>query len=97
MNTYQNPFITSAEVYAENDFFDREEVLREIEKFIEREKDYNFLLSGQRRIGKTSVLKKIEKLHNNNNSKAILFNKSFKSVSPSACRVIYIAFELLLL
>ncbi|MBT3210001.1 MAG: AAA family ATPase [Bacteroidetes bacterium] len=71
MNTYQNPFITSAEVYAENDFFDREEVLREIEKFIEREKDYNFLLSGQRRIGKTSVLKKIEKLHNNNNSKAI--------------------------
>lgn len=71
MSKFQNPFITSTEVHAEEDFFDRKELLREIEKFIERKKDYNFLLYGQRRIGKTSVLKKIERLYKDTNSEAI--------------------------
>lgn len=60
----QNPFITSAEVYNDEDFFDREQVLHAVDKFIKRRNDYNFLIFGQRRIGKTSTLKRIHKIYN---------------------------------
>lgn len=71
MEIFQNPFITSTEVFTDEDFYDREEIMIEVEKFYNREQDYNFLIFGQRRIGKTSLLKKIEKKYNNSMSSSI--------------------------
>jgi len=70
----QNPFITSAEVYNDEDFFDREQVLHAVDKFIKRKNDYNFLIFGQRRIGKTSTLKRIQKVHNSNHNIVKYYN-----------------------
>lgn len=70
----QNPFITSAEVYNDEDFFDREPVLHAVDKFIKRKNDYNFLIFGQRRIGKTSTLKRIHKVYNSDQNIVLYYN-----------------------
>lgn len=74
MQYSQNPFITSAEVYNDEDFFNREQVLHAVDKFIKRKNDYNFLIFGQRRIGKTSTLKRIHKLYNDNQNIVLYYN-----------------------
>ncbi len=73
MDIAENPFITSVEVFSDDDFFNRKDALNEVDKFIYRKFDYNFLFFGQRRIGKTSLLKKIEKNYNTNIFKAVYF------------------------
>ncbi len=65
MTTIQNPFITSAAVYKDGHFFDRENIIKSVQYFIEQSKEHNFLIYGQRRIGKTSILKKINDIYNN--------------------------------
>jgi len=73
MNYIVSPFITSSEVLIDEDFFDREDVINAVDKFIRRNQDINFLIFGQRRIGKTSVLKRILKLYSNNNFKSLFY------------------------
>ncbi len=74
MSITKNPFITSAAVYRAGHFFDREDVINDVKNFVEHSNDYNFLLSGQRRIGKTSILKKITLLYNTDKHIAIYKN-----------------------
>ena len=67
----KNPFITSTSVYKNDVFFGRHEVLNAVDKFIEQPNEHNLFIAGQRRIGKTSVLKRINKAYDTNDNKSI--------------------------
>lgn len=54
----KSPFIIGEPVSG-SDFFDREDILNLIKDFVLSDKRYIFLIHGQRRIGKTSLLRKI--------------------------------------
>jgi len=56
----RNPFITSAEVFSNEDFFDRKSIMDALDNFIANDNESSFLIFGQRRMGKTSVLKKLQ-------------------------------------
>jgi branched-chain amino acid transport system substrate-binding protein len=55
-----NPFVTGQPVYG-NNFIDRKDILDKIVSFLNNKKQFVFLLFGQRRIGKTSLLRHSEK------------------------------------
>jgi len=57
----ENPFITSDAALGD-DFFGREEEITRIMEFLEKRKEHNLLIHGQRRIGKTSLLLKIKEI-----------------------------------
>lgn len=59
----QNPFVTSDAALGE-DFFGRAKEIKEIKKFLNKRKEQNLLIYGQRRIGKTSLLLKIKEIVN---------------------------------
>lgn len=56
----RNPFVTGAAVRGE-DFHGREETILKIKSFLVNKSDISMLIFGQRRIGKTSLLRMIEK------------------------------------
>ncbi len=55
----QNPFNTGSPVRGDG-FIGREAVLEKVSGFLQKKQDYNMLIYGQRRIGKTSLLRKIQ-------------------------------------
>ena len=61
MNMYQNenPFNTGSPARGQN-FFGRKEIIDDILLFLKKSSESTFLLSGQRRIGKTSLLRKLQ-------------------------------------
>lgn len=60
MKKYRNPFTTGSPTNPDN-FFGRVGILNEIYKFLDNPNQSTFLINGQRRIGKTSFLRKIQK------------------------------------
>lgn len=56
---FQNPFIAGPSV-VRNDFIGRKDIIDKIVFFLKDKRDINFLIYGQRRIGKTSLLNKIQ-------------------------------------
>ncbi len=74
-----NPFITSDAVLGD-DFFGRDKEITEIKKFLKKKKEHNFLIYGQRRIGKTSLLLKIKEFVNaSRTGKAVFFDLQNKA------------------
>ena len=55
----QNPFVTNSPVRGQ-DFFGRKKTISDIILFLKNKHQINFLIYGQRRIGKTTLLKKIQ-------------------------------------
>jgi WD40 repeat protein/class 3 adenylate cyclase len=55
----QNPFVAGLPVKGE-DFFGRKDILGEVILFLEKPSEVSFLIYGQRRVGKTSLLWKIQ-------------------------------------
>jgi branched-chain amino acid transport system substrate-binding protein len=55
----RNPFNTGSPVRGK-DFFGRKDIIDSINTYLQNPQEYNFLLYGQRRIGKTSLLRKIQ-------------------------------------
>jgi small GTP-binding protein len=55
----KNPFNTGSPARGE-DFFGRKDIIDSINEYLQNSQEYNFLLYGQRRIGKTSLLRKIQ-------------------------------------
>lgn len=51
-----NPYIAGKALDDERGFFDRQEILRDVERGLRREANNAIVLYGQRRIGKTSIL-----------------------------------------
>ncbi|MCK4763980.1 MAG: leucine-rich repeat domain-containing protein [Candidatus Aminicenantes bacterium] len=75
----QNPFVTSDAALGK-DFFGREKEINEIKRFLDKKKESNLLIYGQRRIGKTSLLRKIqEKVKNSKFGKAVFFDLQNKA------------------
>lgn len=69
-----NPFVTGQPVYGDN-FIDRHDILLKVEHFIQSKINYSFLVFGQRRIGKTSLLRHIDKtIAKSNSAIACYFN-----------------------
>lgn len=61
-------------------FFNREEIIEEVNNFLLKPNEYHFLIFGQRRIGKTSLLRKIQDDTNMTRwKKAIYFNLQDKA------------------
>ncbi|MGR3317994.1 MAG: hypothetical protein ACUZ8O_05890 [Candidatus Anammoxibacter sp.] len=60
VKTDLNPFIVGMPVWGD-DFFGREDIVNSVTRFISSSNQYNYLIYGQRRIGKTSLLRKLEK------------------------------------
>lgn len=58
---FQNPFIAGPSV-VRNDFIGRKDIIDKIVFFLKDKRDINFLIYGQRRIGKTSLLNKIQEI-----------------------------------
>ena len=73
-----NPFITGSSVKGDL-FFNREELLSKIDAFLNYSKDATFILYGQRRIGKTSLLRKIQEKVLKNKGKVTLFDLQNKA------------------
>lgn len=81
-NSSQNPFIAGMPVWG-SDFFNREDMINDVKKFICSSNQYNYLIFGQRRIGKTSFLRKLEKeICPDNNARAVYFNLQDKANVP---------------
>ena len=53
---YTNPYIAGNPVYGDADFFGRADILRDAERILAGRGQNAFILFGQRRIGKTSIL-----------------------------------------
>lgn len=56
----RNPFVTGGPVRYD-DFFGRENILDKVISFLRKKNEVNMLIYGQRRIGKTSLLRKLQK------------------------------------
>lgn len=54
-----NPFNTGSPARGDG-FFDREEIIDDVILFLKKTHEYNFIIFGQRRIGKTSLLRKLQ-------------------------------------
>ena len=54
-----NPFNTGSPARGEG-FFDREGIIDDVILFLKKTHEFNFLIFGQRRIGKTSLLRKLQ-------------------------------------
>ncbi len=77
-----NPFIAGMPVLG-SDFFNREDIINSVKRFILSANQYNYLIFGQRRIGKTSLLRKIEKeVSPENNAFGVYFNLQDKATFP---------------
>lgn len=59
----RNPFNHGSPVKGE-DFFGRQRIIDNILLFLRKKNEYNFTIFGQRRIGKTSLLRKIQEVAN---------------------------------
>ena len=68
-----NPFITSQAARG-SDFFGREELLNRVNIFFSQNEVINFLIFGQRRSGKTSLLKKIQDKYRSEELLILYFN-----------------------
>ncbi len=76
----KNPFIYYEPVKGD-DFYNREEIIKKIERITFRSKSQgNVWLVGERQVGKTSLLQKIYHLYLDNNPEIELYgtNKEFK-------------------
>ncbi|MDQ1351839.1 MAG: hypothetical protein QG657_2144, partial [Acidobacteriota bacterium] len=75
----RNPFNHGSPVKGE-EFFGRQEILDNILLFLTKENEYNFTVFGQRRIGKTSLLRKIQDIANKvNHTYPVYFNLQDKA------------------
>lgn len=72
MNIIDNPFVTGQPVYGDG-FIDRYDVLKKVEKFFLSKKFNSFIVFGQRRIGKTSLLRHIDFLYKNNSNYVVSY------------------------
>ena len=61
----ENPFVTGQPVLRE-DFFGRADTVENVFNFLQNKTEYNCLIYGQRRIGKTSLLRHLEMRINDN-------------------------------
>ena len=76
-----NPFNIGSPARGEG-FFNREDIIEEVEDFLSQSNEHHFLIFGQRRIGKTSLLRKIQDDTNNSQrGKAVYFNLLDKAES----------------
>ncbi len=60
MMTKTNPYITANPVGGSNFFIGRTDVLRDVLRVLKNPNESGMVLYGQRRIGKTSVLKELK-------------------------------------
>lgn len=67
MNIIENPFVAGQPVFGQN-FIDRYDVVKKIEYFLISKKKHSFIIFGQRRIGKTSLLRHIDFIYRNNSN-----------------------------
>ncbi|MCX6583603.1 MAG: ATP-binding protein [Candidatus Aminicenantes bacterium] len=75
----RNPFNHGSPVKGE-EFFGRQEIIDNILLFLRKENEYNFTVFGQRRIGKTSLLRKIQDVANKvNHTYPVYFNLQDKA------------------
>jgi uncharacterized protein involved in tolerance to divalent cations len=89
--TPQNPFITNSPVIKE-DFIGRKEIIDNIISFIEKKKGIIFFLYGQRRTGKTSILKKIlDTVQSPQSARMVYFNVQDKARTPLSQLLLEIA------
>lgn len=75
----ENPFVTGQPVKG-NDFFGRSDIIQKVFNFLRKKNEYNCLIYGQRRIGKTSLLRHLEMLINEKpNLQSVYINLQDKS------------------
>lgn len=70
----KNPFIPSSEINSDDDFFDRDKFVSKIQQFIETNQATTLFLVGPRRIGKTSLLKKLLRLYSSKPVVGLYYN-----------------------
>jgi len=76
---YNNPFITGQAVRG-NDFFGRKKILSDISDFLNQDNSQvNYFVFGQRRSGKTSLLKTVQDKFKNENLLLLYFNLQDKA------------------
>lgn len=73
----KNPFVTGQPAKG-RDFFGRQDVLRNVKSFLQN-KNYHLLIFGQRRIGKTSLLKNIQDTFKSKTSSFLYYNLQDKA------------------
>lgn len=59
---HHNPYIAGKALRKDEDFFGREDIIRQVKMTLEGKQNNMVVLFGQRRIGKTSILNKLERL-----------------------------------
>ncbi|MCU0289612.1 MAG: AAA-like domain-containing protein [Acidobacteria bacterium] len=75
----RNPFNHGSPVKDE-EFFGRQEIIDNILSFLSKENEFNFTIFGQRRMGKTSLLRKIQEVANKvNHTYPVYFNLQDKA------------------
>ena len=79
-NLSTNPYIAGNPVGSGGSFIGRADILREVNRVFSRPNENSIVLSGQRRIGKTSVLQYLQQqLLNNNSAIPLYFDLQDKS------------------
>jgi len=70
----KNPFINGSPARG-RDFCGRASIMEDIHSFVKNESQYTLLIYGQRRIGKTSLLRKIQyEYKSSGHEKCVYFN-----------------------
>ncbi len=82
MQRNQNPFVASAEVYSDDIFFGRQDIINQVSDFVEESQNPLFIITGQRRIGKTSLLKRIENKLRKITDNVVYFTLQGENESP---------------
>ncbi|HLP62556.1 MAG TPA: hypothetical protein VK186_27200 [Candidatus Deferrimicrobium sp.] len=86
----ENPFNTGSPARGEG-FFERKKILHNITSFIKKKTQFSLLILGQRRIGKTSLLKKIQ---DDLNLREIVFPVYFNLQDKTNCELHRLLFEI---
>ena len=89
MSTHLNPYIAGNPVKGEEQFIGRTDVLREVEKVLRNPSTNAIVLFGQRRIGKTSILSKIEQQLNDKAEYTPIYFDLVDKASKSLSEVLY--------
>lgn len=86
----ENPFNTGSPARGEG-FFERKKIVHNITSFIKKKNQFSLLILGQRRIGKTSLLKKIQ---DDLNLREIVFPVYFNLQDKTNCELHRLLFEI---